>query len=168
MVEIRRTTEQDWQTLRRVRLAALREAPYAFGSTYQKERQWDDDKWREWASWGERSEEQVVFLGFDTGNRSVGMVAAFKAEEGSVQLIAMWVAPGDRRKGFGRALVQAVVRWAAGAEMRRVSLWVTDDNTSASGLYLGLGFRPTGETEPLPSDPSHQISRLDLVLSSNA
>jgi hypothetical protein len=51
MVEIRRSTEQDWQTLKRVRLAALREAPYAFGSTYEKERQWDDDKWREWASW---------------------------------------------------------------------------------------------------------------------
>lgn len=45
--------------LKRVRLAALRDAPYAFGSTYEKERQWDDGKWRQWAI---SSDTQVVLL----------------------------------------------------------------------------------------------------------
>src|SRR5687768_3003509 len=167
MVEIRRATEQDWPTLKRVRLAALREAPYAFGSTYEKERQWDDDKWREWASWGQHGGEQVVFFGFGNGNRPVGMVAAFREQDGVV-LIAMWVAPSARREGVGRALVQAVVSWAADLDARRVILWVADDNTAASDLYSSLGFRPTGETEPLPSDPSHEISRLELDLRTSA
>jgi len=35
MVEIRWATEQGWLTLKRVRLAALRDAPSAFGSTYE-------------------------------------------------------------------------------------------------------------------------------------
>lgn len=167
MVEIRRSTEQDWQTLRSVRLAALREAPYAFGSTHEEERQWDDDRWREWASWGQRGKEEVIFLAYEA-SRPVGMVGTFKAEEDAVMLIAMWVAPVARRQGVGRALVQAVVSWAAEVDARRVILWVADDNTAASGLYSSLGFRPTGETEPLPSDPSHQIARLDLDLASDA
>jgi GNAT superfamily N-acetyltransferase len=166
MVEIRRSTEQDWQTLKSVRLAALREAPYAFGSTYEKERQWDDDKWREWASWGQQGEQEVIFLAYDASG-PVGMVGAFR-EEDAVLLIAMWVAPTARRQGVGRALVEAVVSWAAQLDVRQVILWVADDNTAARDLYSSVGFRPTGETEPLPSDPSHQISRLELVLPDNA
>jgi hypothetical protein len=49
MLRISRATEEDWRTLKRVRLAALRDAPYAFGSTYEEERRRDDGQWRQWA-----------------------------------------------------------------------------------------------------------------------
>jgi ribosomal protein S18 acetylase RimI-like enzyme len=35
-----------------------------------------------------------------------------------------------------------------------VHLWVTETNPHARALYERLGFTPTGERQPLPSDPS--------------
>src|SRR5256712_10986821 len=43
---VRRLGREDWQLYRRVRLDALKEAPYAFGSTYEREVEFDDATWR--------------------------------------------------------------------------------------------------------------------------
>jgi ribosomal protein S18 acetylase RimI-like enzyme len=37
--------------------------------------------------------------------------------------------------------------------MTRVHLWVAESNRSARLLYERCGFRPTGERQPLPSNP---------------
>lgn len=83
-------------------------------------------------------------------------------------LIAMWVAPEARRRGVGRALVAGVMNWAAEIGLSRITLWVAEDNVAAWTLYEDLGFQQSDEREPLPSDPSRQITRFDLVLPSNA
>ena len=36
-IQIRRAAHDDWRVVKRVRLAALQEAPYAFGSTYERD-----------------------------------------------------------------------------------------------------------------------------------
>jgi ribosomal protein S18 acetylase RimI-like enzyme len=35
-----------------------------------------------------------------------------------------------------------------------VVLWVADHNRAAWTLYEQIGFRPTGERQPLPSNPT--------------
>jgi GNAT superfamily N-acetyltransferase len=89
------------------------------------------------------------------------MVGGCKSTDDSVELGAMWVAPEARRRGIGRALVDAVVDWAASIGQRRVVLWVGDANIGARDLYAALGFEPTGETMPLPSNPSVEVARLE-------
>jgi ribosomal protein S18 acetylase RimI-like enzyme len=47
-----------------------------------------------------------------------------------------------------------VIGWARNRNATAVRLWVTETNDRARMLYERCGFAPTGERQPLPSDPS--------------
>jgi ribosomal protein S18 acetylase RimI-like enzyme len=147
-VQIRRATEEDWQLVRDVRLAALQEAPNAFGSTYERARALDEQAWRGRL----RSPDAPTFLALD-GEDVVGLDGVFM-HRGMPHLVAMWVAPHARGSGIGAALTQAVVDWAATQGAPRILLGVAEDNDRARRLYERLGFEMTGNSEPLDSDPS--------------
>jgi ribosomal protein S18 acetylase RimI-like enzyme len=158
-IEVRRATPEDWQAVRGVRLAALQDAPYAFGSSYARERDRPESRWREWIA----REPGAVFLAFDDGH-PVGMDGVYVDDEGQVRLVAMWVEPASRRSGAGRALTRAVIDWARAASAHQLVLDVTDSNDSAIRLYQALGFRPTGRTRPLSSDPARSTVEMRLPL----
>ena len=61
-------------------------------------------------------------------------------EPATVELNGLWVAPGARRSGTARALVDAVCDWARERRARRVALEVTETSLAAIALYRGLGF----------------------------
>ena len=156
-MEIRRVVEEDWELLRDVRLRALVEAPHAFGSTLELERDRTEEQWREWAGRGRHGLEGATFAAVD-GDRFVGLAAGFDDDEEGVppgvHLVAMWVDPAVRRQGVGADLVEAVVSWAREFGAPEVHLWVADGNDAARSLYRRLGFEPTGVRQPLPSNPS--------------
>jgi GNAT superfamily N-acetyltransferase len=54
-----------------------------------------------------------------------------------------------RRRGLGRALVDAVAAWARESRARRLRLDVTlgESAAPAAAFYLRLGFEETGEVE---------------------
>jgi ribosomal protein S18 acetylase RimI-like enzyme len=76
----------------------------------------------------------------------------------------MWVDPGFRRTGVGRALVEAVIARARAAGKRRVVLHVVADNTDARGLYERTGFVATGRSVPYPHDDRLTEVEMELVL----
>jgi ribosomal protein S18 acetylase RimI-like enzyme len=53
------------------------------------------------------------------------------------------VAGWARRRGVGRALLEACVREGRRAGRRRLTLWVTTDNAPARALYASAGFEET-------------------------
>lgn len=63
-------------------------------------------------------------------------------ERGMVGLYDIVIAPGHRGSGRGRALVNALLHWGAGAGATSAYLQVLTQNTPALRLYEGLGFRP--------------------------
>ena len=147
-ITVRQATVNDWETVRDIRLAALQEAPYAFGSTYERERDFDEQTWRGRLS----NPDGPTFLAFDR-DTAVG-IDGVHTEGGQRILVAMWVAPGARRVGVGEALTNAVCDWAKAQGDTRVYLGVAEDNGPARRLYERLGFRMTGESAPLHSDPT--------------
>ena len=160
-VEIRRASEDDWQLVRDVRLAALQDAPFAFGSTYERERAFGEATWRERL----RNPENPTFLAFDTG-KPVGIDGIFTTDDGARLLVAMWAAPTERRKGVGASLTRAVIDWVAARGETRLLLGVAEDNTPAARLYESLGFEFTGNSEPLRSDPRRRTLEMALKLPS--
>jgi len=148
MVMVRQTALADWQALRDVRLQALRDAPYAFGSSYAREAAFDEAEWRK------RSARDGSFLAFLPELTPAGLAGGFREESGLVELVAMFVRPQARGRGVGEALIAAVVGWARARDATSVHLWVTETNQPARGLYQRCGFTVTAERQPLPSNPA--------------
>jgi ribosomal protein S18 acetylase RimI-like enzyme len=161
-MEPRQARAVDWKALRQLRLRALADAPDAFASTLEAEVAFPDEVWRQRAEGGPASANFIA----REGGVDVGLAAVFAEPDapGRMHLVSMWVDPGYRRRGVARALVDQAVRWAAERRAREVILWVADQNTAARRLYERIGFRPTGERQPLPSNPALSESLLRLPL----
>jgi len=160
-VDIRRIRPDEGQVLRELRLAALQDAPTAFSSTFGAEAAFTDSLWEERARRGAAGDDLATLVAVD-GERPVGLVVGLREPPGApdVELVSMWTAPGVRRRGVARALAQALLDWAGATGAAEVRLWVTRGNVAAERLYAGLGFLPTGASQPLPSDPAHTERRL--------
>ena len=151
MVLVSETVPDDWQALRDIRLEALRDAPAAFGSTYEGEVQRGDDHWRHRIARG------GTFLAFIPGvdpGEPAGLIGGYLEDPVTVELVSMYVRPCARGHGVGEALVATVIDWASQRNATSVRLWVAETNSRARALYERCGFSLTAERQPLPSDPS--------------
>jgi len=162
VIEIQPITQLNASAFKAIRLRALQEAPYAFGSTYEKESQFADS---EWQTRVERMNGQrgVGFIAVD-GEKACGIVGSFLDQDDSARahLISMWTAPSHRQHGIGRKLVNTVLDWAGTRNVQTVLLMVTSNNESAIQFYERLGFTRTGRTQSYPNDPcvvEYEMSR---------
>jgi putative acetyltransferase len=73
-IQIRHATEDDWQELKRIRLAALQDAPEAFGVSYAGAAAYTDEAWRDRAAGRGPARFLFAFKG-DTAVGIVGHVA---------------------------------------------------------------------------------------------
>jgi ribosomal protein S18 acetylase RimI-like enzyme len=149
MVEVRAATAEDWRLLRDVRLDALRDAPDAFLSTDAEQAAPDAD-WRRWIA---RGSTFFAYLPEVDGSEPAGLVGGHQELPDTVELASLWVRPRARGQGVGEALVAAVVDWAGTRNATSVHLWLMETNQYAWLLYQRCGFSPTGERQPLPSNP---------------
>jgi GNAT superfamily N-acetyltransferase len=151
MVLVRETVMDDWQALRDIRLEALRDAPTAFGSTYEQE------TLRAEAHWCDRIAYGGTFLAFMpevSATEPAGLIGGYHEDPVTVELVSMYVRPRARGRGVGEALVATVINWASKRNAASVRLWVTETNAPARALYERCGFALTGERQPVPSHPS--------------
>ena len=143
---VRQLRPQDWRVWRELRLRALADAPDAFAETLAQARARGDEDWSELAS-----RPGVAQLVAERAGAPAGMaVAVIDAEDPArADLFGMWVAPEARSAGLGGALVDAALAWTRGRAVLELSLRVAEGNEAARALYLGRGFRETGEQAEL-------------------
>lgn len=147
-MHIVRLTGDDWQWEREMRLAALCEASWAFGSTLDQALAMTEADWRY----------RIVFqhrlLAVAEDGTGLGMAGWLRAEAPyppCALLIGMWVEPSARGTGAGDALVQTVIADCAAAGEPGLYLQVGTGNTPARRLYTRNGFVPVlPKDDPLP------------------
>jgi ribosomal protein S18 acetylase RimI-like enzyme len=135
-IEIRTLTIADWELLRTIRFASLRDAPDAFTSTVEREEHYAPEVWQLRAGTS-----AVAFV----DGAPAGIVGWFRPERHHhTFLVGMWVDPEHRRTGIGAGLVDHVVAATAG---ERLVLHVLPANEQARALYRASGFVADGTEE---------------------
>jgi GNAT superfamily N-acetyltransferase len=124
-----------------VRLAALRDAPYAFGATWENEKHRTEEEWR--TSVVARTRFVAESDGQALGMASVGEAGVSRA----ASVTSFWVHPSVRGKGVADSLLLGVIDWAKQKGDDQLVLWVTEGNTRAEKLYERYGFRRTGASQ---------------------
>jgi ribosomal protein S18 acetylase RimI-like enzyme len=165
VVRIHRAGVEEWRRIRDARLRSLRDAPEAFGSTYDGETGRPEDDWRSWVTGWDGARDQALFAAVeDPAWVGIALGVRWVREPDVVHLYAMWVDPAVRRRGAGRALVEDVVGWSAGLGVRAVMLDVTVSNDAAAALYGSTGFVDTGERRPLRERSAAMVRTMERPL----
>ncbi len=159
-VQIRRVQEDDWRSVRDVRLRALREDPDVFGSSLAREELFAEPHWRMRL----RSAATWVVDEEGTPRGLVGMIQEPGSPTSDRHVVQLWVAPEARRRGMAWALLDAVKEAARAEGAETVSLWVVDGNHAAGDLFVRAGFVRTGERHAQTRDSSRVEERLVLRL----
>ena len=117
--------------------------------------------------WSRKSLELLINDGIGVGMvcRKDGMVCAYggmlcTVDEGQITNIATH--PDFRKQGYGRAIVEALVKYAKSNRLLSVSLEVRESNKAAISLYQSLGFKVEGKRKDFYTKPTE--SALIMIL----
>ena len=77
--------------------------------------------------------------------------AQYVLDEGNIVNIATH--PDYRRRGYGRAIVESLIKYAKNNGLDSISLEVRESNKAAIGLYSKLGFKVEGKRKDFYTKP---------------
>ena len=141
---ISRLLAHEWELLKTLRLASLKDEPDAFSPTWQDTAALGDDRWRAGA---ERFGVPAVAMFILRPDR--GLMSATCDIDGVGHIGAMWVQPSARDSGHGSALLDTGLDFLANCGCEMIELSVTETNVHALRLYESRGFELIGVDEPL-------------------
>ncbi len=142
---VRRLAPSDASAYQALRLAALRESPSAFSSSYEQESNTLPATIEAHMAPGSGR----IRIGAFDGAELIGMVGVGRDEAPKVRHKAwvrgMYVAPEYRGKGVARRMMALALACAGALDgVRQVVLAVTAGNASAQALYESMGFTVYG------------------------
>lgn len=146
-MHIRKLTEEDLDALWNIRLRALQDNPEAFGSTYEETRQRGKESFRQRLR---QPHTETFYIGAFEEESLVGIVGFYRENWGAKgqhkgYIISMYVAPEQRGRGIGKALVaEAIAQARTVPGLEQLLLAVVTTNTAARQLYRSLGFEVYG------------------------
>lgn len=60
------------------------------------------------------------------------------------EIVSIYLLPEYMGKGYGRALMTAVINLLKEMAFENIFLWVLEENHNARGFYEKMGFEPSG------------------------
>lgn len=143
---IRRIRIGEFDLFKQIRLRALKEAPYAFSSTYESALQRSEESWREQADNSAQGSDRATFITF-SDDAPVGIAALYRVENqiNVGAMLQVWVAPEHRGTGVARDLIDAIFEWAGENNFRMILSRIRDGNIRAQKFYTKYGFSNSDE-----------------------
>ena len=143
MISIRRLRPGEARLYKELRLASLKESPWAFSSAYESAIH------RTWESWCEQADstatgtDRCTFVAF-SDESPVGIAALYRdqgnREEG--EILQVWVSLDFRGGQLASELLKTVLLWGEENGIRRILATVTRGNYRALRFYSKYGFAP--------------------------
>ena len=148
-MRVRAVLEAEWPRFRAMRLAALEEAPDAFGQTVEQALAQAEAVWRDRAASALVAEEAGEWLA----------VCMPRVRGEVLDVFGMWTLPAARGRGAGRAVLAAALEMGRAGGARVAELWVSDSRPEARRVYERAGFAFTGAVEDMRGTPIRQMAR---------
>jgi GNAT superfamily N-acetyltransferase len=148
-VLVEELSEDQWQRYRDLRIAALENDGYAFGSSLEAELLYSEEEWRSKAR-------QYVGIIASVASEDIGIMTVenLKGDYGVTAWIGgCWVNPNHRQLGVLRALFHFIDLHADKRNWRMQGLGVWVHNDGAIKAYEKLGFVMKGEPEESTRKP---------------
>ena len=139
-MQIRALGPEDWEAFRDLRLIALKTDPTHFGSTYEREVEFDEETWRDRVS-----RQGKEMFGLYDGERMIGLTGIItdpELDEGHTAiLVASFLLPEYRGRGLSAMLFEARFAWArAQQHITKILTYVRTSNTPSKRAIEGHGF----------------------------
>ncbi|HEY9223433.1 MAG TPA: GNAT family N-acetyltransferase [Variovorax sp.] len=164
-MSLRRLESHESSLLRELRLRALQDSPNSFRDTYSDMVARPSSYWDDFTRSVTQADQNAMFLAFE-GGKPVGSAFALvdRAQIRTGRAGGIWVDPRWRRHGIGEALLLEVVNWAREREFERLKLWCVVDAIGPSSLYCKVGFKETGNQQPLSEGSPLRAAEMELPL----
>lgn len=147
LITIRRIRKGESDLFKQIRLTALKDAPYAFPSTYDSAIQRSAESWREQADRSALGSDRATFIAF-SDDVPIGIAALYRIEDkiDSGELLQVWISPEYRGTKVTWDLMDTIFNWAGENNFRNVIAGVTKANSRALKFYAKYGFSTGEET----------------------
>ena len=148
-VLIQPAAKSEAQRLRSLRLAALKDAPYAYGAKYEV------DKDKPISVWQESLEISNWFFASIDGE-DIGLVGVEKAGTDRISdcwIFGWWIAEQYRGKGIVKLMLDEIDKFCLKNNWLHQGLGVWPENQRAVAAYIKLGFVSGKELIPSRSIP---------------
>ncbi len=167
-IAVRRIRSYETEAWRATRLAALKDAPDAFGPTYEETLARPVTYWSDRVRDAATGDRFAVFAGVCDQEwvALAGAGSSASDPEGTVHLGSIWIAPEARGRAVLPRLLDAAYDWAVAAGARRIALDVTETNERAIAIYERYGYRLTGTRQPLR--PGSHLNELRMTMNLRA
>ena len=144
-IKIEKASATEAERLKRLRLAALKDAPYAYGAVYEVDKDKPISFWQQTlvnSNWFFTSID-----GVDIG--LIGVEKAAKDRGSDCWISGWWIAQSFRGQGVAALMLSAIDKFCIENNWQRQGLGVWPENKRAITAYLKLGF--TAGNKPIPS-----------------
>lgn len=148
-IQFQKATTTDASRLRKIRLAALKDAPYAYGAKYEV------DKDKPISFWAESLELSNWFFA-SVDEEDIGLIGVEKAGVDRLSdcwIFGWWIAEQYRGKGIVKLMLEEIDKFCIENNWLHQGLGVWAENQRAVAAYQKLGFISGGNLIPSRSIP---------------